>query len=119
MAEADGSNSWLSRLEFVLDPDGCTRGETKILPEHRDLGLSRAQQAEDYAAHISAISREYVPLSRAKLPDRVQHALDHALCSCLTQTVALVERQGSCLSTVILGSPVLSKLKITQPILVL
>ena len=40
-----------------------------------------AEQAEDYAAHISAISRYYVPLTRAILPDRVQHALDHALCS--------------------------------------
>ena len=81
VAEAEGSNSWLSRLEFLLDPDGCTRGETKILPEHLDLGLSHAQQTEDYASHISAISREYVPLAGTKLPDQVRHALDHALFS--------------------------------------
>ena len=40
VSDANGSNSWLSRLEFLLDPDGCTRGEAKTLPEHRDRGLS-------------------------------------------------------------------------------
>ena len=67
-------------MEELLDPDGCTSRDAEVLPEHREAGLTRQQQAEDYAAHISSISREYVPLSRARLPDRVAHALDNALC---------------------------------------
>ena len=79
--EADGNNSWLSKLEAILDPDGCTRHSPFILPEHRELGLNRKQQAEDYAKQISAISREYVPLGETVLPGRVQHALDNAVCT--------------------------------------
>ena len=43
-------------------------------------GLTRQEQAEDYVQHISQISREYVPLTRAVLPDRVAHALDNGVC---------------------------------------
>ena len=67
-------------MEELLDPDGCTSKNGGVLPEHLAAGLTRQQQAEDYAEHISKISREYVPLSRARLPDRVAHALDNALC---------------------------------------
>ena len=51
-----------------------------MLPEHLSAGLSRQEQAEDFASHISLISREYVPLTRAKLPERLQYAFDNALC---------------------------------------
>ena len=80
MEAGDGSNSWLSKMEMLLDPDGCSDRNAGVLPEHLMAGLTRLEQAEDYAKHISSISREYVPLSRAKLPERVSHALDHAVC---------------------------------------
>ena len=80
MEAGDGSNSWLSKMEMLLDPDGCSHCNAGVLPEHLKAGLTRLEQAEDYAKYISSISREYVPLSRAKLPELVSHALDHALC---------------------------------------
>ena len=64
----------------LLDPDGCSDKKAGVLPEHRDAGLTRKQQAEDYAAHISKISRQYIPLSRACLPERVAHAVENAIC---------------------------------------
>ena len=76
----EGSNSWLGRLEQLLDPNGNSDKHAGVLPEHRVAGLSRQQQAEDYARHISKISREYVPLSQAVLPPRVVHALDNGVC---------------------------------------
>ena len=78
MADGDGSRSWLGKMEQLLDPDGCSNRNAGVLPEHLNAGLSRLEQAEDFAAHISSISREYVPLTCAQLPDRVTHALDHA-----------------------------------------
>ena len=33
-----------------------------------------------YTLHISKISKEYIPLGVAQLPERVQFALDNALC---------------------------------------
>ena len=78
--DGDGSNSWLGRLEQLLDPNGNSNKRGGVLPEHLAAGLSRQQQAEDYAAHISRISRDYVPLTRAVLPDRVVHALSNAVC---------------------------------------
>ena len=65
---------------MLLDHDGKSNRHAGVLPEHRLAGLTRLQQAEDYAAHISRISREYVPLSRAVLPDRVEHTLSNGLC---------------------------------------
>ena len=38
------------------------------------------QVYEDFASHISKISREYVPLARAVLPERVAQALEHDVC---------------------------------------
>ena len=78
--DAGGNNSWLSRLESLLDPDGCSTGDDGVLTDHRDQGLTRQEQAEAYARHISQISRDYVPLGVAQLPERVQHALDNAIC---------------------------------------
>ena len=63
VADAGGSNSWLSRMEALLDPDGCSERMGNVLPEHKERGLSPLEQAEDYALHISSISREYVPQS--------------------------------------------------------
>ena len=68
-------------MESLLDPEGCTDKSGGTLPEHLDKGLTRLEQAEDYAQHIGKISREYVPLSSAVLPERLQHALDNAVCS--------------------------------------
>ena len=51
------------------------------LPEHVTAGLSLEQQAEDFAIHISKISKEYVPLTRAVLPSRLAHALNHNCCA--------------------------------------
>ena len=80
VADGSGSNSWLSKMEALLHPDGCSDKHSGILPEHREAGFSRAEQAQDYALHISKISRDYVPLTRAVLPDRVQFALDNVVC---------------------------------------
>ena len=44
-------------------------------------GLSRQEQADDYAGYISRISREYTPLTRAVLPERLSYALENAVCS--------------------------------------
>ena len=60
-------------MEMLLDSDGCSDRNAGVLPEHLNSGLTRAEQAEDYAKHISSISKEYVPLSRARLLDRVAH----------------------------------------------
>ena len=76
VADGKGSNSWLSKMEELLDPDGCSDKNAGVLPEHREAGLNRHEQAQDYASHISKISRDYVPLSRAALPHRVQFSLD-------------------------------------------
>ena len=76
----DGNNSWLGCLDQLLDPDGKSTIHGGVLPEDLAAGLSRQQQAEDYASHISKISREYIPLSRAVLPDRVTHALENGVC---------------------------------------
>ena len=67
-------------MESLLDPDGCSDKMGGVLPEHKEKGLNSIEQAEDYAQHISSISREYIPLSAAVLPDRVQYALDNAVC---------------------------------------
>ena len=64
--DAAGNNSWLGRLESLLDPDGCSRPDGDVLPEHKDLGLSQQEQAEDYAHHISQISRDYVHSFRTR-----------------------------------------------------
>ena len=78
--DGNGSNSWLGKLELLLNSEVCSDRNAGVLPEHLSAGLSRLEQAEDYALHISSISREYVLLTKAKLPKRVQHALDNALC---------------------------------------
>ena len=80
VSDDGGSNSWLSKMENLLDPDGCSSRHGGVLPEHRDAGLTPQQQAEDYAQFISRISREYVPLTKAKLPARVQEAFNNAPC---------------------------------------
>ena len=51
-----------------------------MLPEHLAAGLTRKQQADDYALHISRISWEYVPLARAILPHRLVQALANDPC---------------------------------------
>ena len=79
--KAGGSNnSWLGRMEQLLDPGGKSDRNQGVLPEHLDAGLSRQQQADDYAAHISKISRDYVPLARAVLPHRLVYALANDPC---------------------------------------
>ena len=67
-------------MELITYPLQDCKRDGFVLPEHADKGLSLFEQAQDYASHISAISREYVPLSRSSLPDRVLYALDNALC---------------------------------------
>ena len=61
--DGGGACSWLSRLENLLDPDGCSSKDGGVLSEHREAGLTRQQQADDYAQFISRISRDYVPLT--------------------------------------------------------
>ena len=58
-----GNNSWLGKLEQLLDPGGKTDKARGVLPEHLAAGLTRKQQADDYALHITRISWEYVPLA--------------------------------------------------------
>ena len=67
-------------MEALLDPDGKSTKHGGVLPAHLAAGLSRTEQAEEYALHISKISRQYVPLVRAVLPDRVSHALEGDAC---------------------------------------
>ena len=43
--DGDGSNSWLGRLEQLLDPDGNSDKHAGVLPEHLAAGLTRKQQA--------------------------------------------------------------------------
>ena len=66
--DGNGSSSWLSRLEDLLDPDGCLSKDAGVLPEHKEAGLSRQEQSDDYAKFISRIIRDYVSLTIAKLP---------------------------------------------------
>ena len=75
------SNSWLGRLESLLDSDGKSSKSHATLPEHQAAGLSLKQQADDFAHHIGRISREYVPLEKAVLPDRVAQALASDSCA--------------------------------------
>ena len=75
-----GSNSWLGKLESLLDSEGKSTKSHFELPEHVEAGLSPQQQAEDYALHVSRISRDYVPLTRATLPDRLSLALEQNEC---------------------------------------
>ena len=54
-------------------PGDCTDSNTFTLPNHQ--GLSDQECAEQIAEHFASISSEYKPLSRDKLPDRVQFIL--------------------------------------------
>ena len=78
--KSNGTSAWLKKVEVLANPHLDCKKDRFVLPEHAEKGFTTFEQAEDYARHISAISREYVPLSRASLPSRVLHALDHALC---------------------------------------
>ena len=81
VSAGNGSNSWLGKLERLLDENGNSGRPVLVLPEHQAAGLTREQQAEDFAVHISAISREYIPMSQAILPDRVASALELEPCA--------------------------------------
>ena len=67
-----GTMSWFKQID--------KNQQHTVLPEHVELGLTSYEQAQDYAHYISMISSEYVPISVEGLPDRVQHALNKAIC---------------------------------------
>ena len=74
-------NSWLGKLELLLDSEGKSAKDPLTLPEHSSAGLTPKQQAEDFAIHISKISREYTPIEKAILPRRLEYALTNDCCS--------------------------------------
>ena len=53
----------------------CSEDSTFSLPGHQKLNLSDQECAEKIAAHFSAISQEFTPLSEQVLPDRVRKKL--------------------------------------------
>ena len=67
----------MKKVETLINPERDTANEVFVLPEHKEKGFSTFEQAQDYAKHISAISREYTPLSWTSLPARVVYALVH------------------------------------------
>ena len=81
VSKSNGTAAWVKKVASIINPEEHQQRDVFVLPEHAEQGLTSFQQAQDYAAHISAISREYRPLSRATLPSRVLHALDNAVCS--------------------------------------
>ena len=80
VAKSNGTAAWLKKVDLLLHPDGNGSRINPTLPEHKEQGLTTFEQAQDYANHISKISRDYTPLSRTSLPERVLHALDNAVC---------------------------------------
>ena len=57
-------------------PGDCADDGTFSLPNHQELNLSDQECAERIAAHFSAISMEFAPLSPSLLPERVKVKLD-------------------------------------------
>ena len=57
-------------------PGDCADDGTFSLPQHLELKLSDQECADKIAAHFSAISMEFAPLSPSLLPNRVRLKLD-------------------------------------------
>ena len=81
VSRANGSYSWIKEVARLGDHLGEHDRSEISLPEHVDAGLSAQERCEDVANFFSQIRREYEPLSRHNMPDRVVSALDNCPCS--------------------------------------
>ena len=81
VCKAGGSNAWTRCVDRLCDPAGDRPKPKLVLPAHTEAGLSSQQQVEEFAKHISTISREYQPLEMDRLPARVRNTLMLSPCS--------------------------------------